>query len=146
MMKPLTSDMTPREIDTEWAKLDRKRFELYRAILKAEKAGDGEAAERLGRERGMIWLDSIAPLNEEYQNRGRWNRYFRAVKTGRIHAGVDCGFYNYNTEFEWLTDLAGADEAEMLAQHGLNACAICFPQVQQLPGYVKGKARRARKA
>lgn len=58
----------------------------------------------------------------------RWSRFF-LVKNhgGHIHSSMACSTCYDTTEFGWLPQLSGLDEAAAVAAHGAILCTICFP-------------------
>jgi len=151
---------TPREIDTTIAKLEEplagfrqnlaalekqiqdrvqfpERYRYYSAktveqleVLVAEQHAKITAQRAL-----------IAPYDAEFVRRGGWSRYF-LVPGGHVHRERNCSSCHWNTLFGWLPTLSGCDELAMVAEHGDNACAICFPAVQNHPAFLAAKALR----
>lgn len=69
----------------------------------------------------------MAPLNAEYERRGRWTRAFLVTNTGgHIHSSMNCGTCFPTTQYAWLPELSGHDESEIIAKAGSDACTACF--------------------
>lgn len=158
-MKPIT-EQTPSEIDTQIAKLEEPLGQLFaqvqscRSGIEDRKANPKRYAyysattiEQLEAQIVEIQAkiqavrDAIAPFEAEYVRRGCWTRYF-LVFGGHVHRERNCSSCHWNTLFGWLPGLSGCDELAMVAEHGDNACAICFPAVQQHPAFLAAKALR----
>jgi hypothetical protein len=71
------------------------------------------------------------PYENEYVARGGWNRVFLAKSVnGHAHNGQDCSTCHngeYRTQFAWLVQYSGQDEAEIVADAGERACTTCYP-------------------
>lgn len=51
------------------------------------------------------------------------------MATGHIHSSMACSTcYPTRAEFGWLTDLSGADEAEIIEHAKEVACTVCYPR------------------
>lgn len=69
----------------------------------------------------------LAELSEVYRE-FRWNRAFLVkAHNGHVHKSRDCSTCFDTTEFAWLTDYSGADEAEIVEAAGETACTVCYP-------------------
>lgn len=92
-----------------------------------------------GHERYLAQVEVTRSLRAEYQRwdaeflaRGGWTRAFLAVGNGmlHVHSSQDCSTCNngkYRTEFNWRTELSGADEAKIIEAAGERACTVCYP-------------------
>lgn len=68
------------------------------------------------------------PFRAEFQRRGGWTRAFLVVNNGgHVHSTRGCSTCFVSTKFFWVTDLSGADEAEIVAKAGERACTVCYP-------------------
>ncbi len=68
----------------------------------------------------------MAPLNEEFDRRGGWTRFFM-VPGGHIHSSMNCSTCHPTTQFGWLPELSGDTEADAVKAHGALLCSICYP-------------------
>lgn len=158
--KPLT-EQTPREIDTQLAKLYEKFFQARMRRDSAEtRVREAHAGRPLyGRtveeieesfRQAEAAMKAIAaemvPFEREFTRRGGWKRYY-LVPGGHVHRERNCSTCHWNTRFGWLVELADCDENAMVKEHGDGACAVCFPEVQTHPDFLRAKAlREAREA
>lgn len=99
-------------------------------------------------------MDQIAPLELEFIARGRWNRaYIVTNSNGHIHKSTNCGTCYPTTQFGWLTQVSGEEEAEIVSQAGEMACTVCYPSAPvdvlkkksslALPEVIAARAARA---
>lgn len=158
---------TPVEIDTELARIwglidqareaiDRIRRDLARkvgyGVRKGELALTGQDRE-LAETNLALFQDTVAalvaeaqPFNDEYDRRGRWNRYFLVDNVnGHVHRGMGCSTCFPTTRYRWLIDLADCNEAAMIEEWGQMACTVCFPSAPTDPNYNR-PSRRDREA
>lgn len=92
-------------------------------------------------------LDEIAALREVWRANGCWSRFYLVTNGhGHVHRETNCSTCYPTTTFGWLVDLAGADEAEMVATYGSDACTVCFPTAPALPGWGSSKSARDKAA
>lgn len=88
-------------------------------------------------------LAEQAPLDAEYASRP-WSR-FLIVAGGHIHSSRHCSTCNkgqYLTEFGWMPEMSGMDEAEALvalAEKSFILCTVCFPNAPVQPEVVDSK-------
>jgi hypothetical protein len=136
---------TPVEIDTELARITgeharvearlagmRKHLEhlekqtgFYRSELQIERA-----QEEIGTLEGQAddLRRQAKPLQDEYLRRGRWTRAFLVTNAnGHVHNTTACSTCFPTTEFAWLPEFSGHDEAEVVQAAGEKACTVCFP-------------------
>lgn len=78
---------------------------------------------------------------------GGWSRFF-LVQGGHIHSSMNCSTCNngrHLTQFGWLPELSGLDEAAAVAAHGAILCTVCFPSapVEWTNHYEVEAARKA---
>lgn len=88
--------------------------ERYEAALAAEQA---------------VWAEA-EPFEAEYVRRGRWTRAFLVVTEGsggHVHSSMHCSTCYPTTEYAWLPELSGSDEAAIVAAAASDACTICYP-------------------
>jgi hypothetical protein len=169
---------TPPVIDAALAELDYERFaamvrkiDLWQAADKArnhihydwrtrvktprpdlERAAELEA---LAVEQAAIEeakLDEMAPYIAEFQRRGGWTRAFLVVTNGdgHVHRSQACHTCYPTTQFHWVTDFSGHDEAEIVDAAGERACTICYPtapaEVLNRPTAIFSKDEEAKRA
>ena len=68
----------------------------------------------------------IGTLEDEWNRRGRWTRFF-LVTAGHIHRTRSCSTCRITTDFRWLPNLSGQSDADAVAEHGPLLCTVCFP-------------------
>lgn len=61
----------------------------------------------------------------EFQRRGGWTRSF-LVSKGHAHSSTSCSSCYSTTEYYWLTELSGSDEAQIVELAGERACTVCY--------------------
>lgn len=66
------------------------------------------------------------PYDAEYDARGGWTRAF-VVAGGHVHRSLRCSTCYPTTQFGWLPELSGSDEAGIVEQAGERACTVCYP-------------------
>lgn len=73
--------------------------------------------------------EAQAPLHAEFKRRGGWTRAFLVVTqgTGHVHSSMHCTTCYATTQYAWLPELSGSDEAAIVAAAGQDACTICYP-------------------
>lgn len=168
------TEMTPAEIDTLLSKLyeaaDTKSLQhgnIARSLKKHEDAaGESQVMQEWRQTRikdmmarlhdinaALTWIDdATAPLEAEFNARGRWSRYFLVRNSnGHVHRERSCSTCFRSTQYSWLIDLADCDEAAMVLQYGEMACTVCFPNAPTLKGWgdyvdVDKEARKAERA
>lgn len=146
---------TPPEIDGVLAELDYERWLAYTRRLDYLKAAqeardyvhydwrtrvrtprpDMEKAERMEKlalEQEAIFLAKeaeMAPYVAEFDRRGGWTRAFLVVTSGQghVHSSQRCHTCYPTTQFHWVTEYSGHDEAEIVGDAGERACTICYP-------------------
>lgn len=68
------------------------------------------------------------PGEAEYRRRGGWTRSFLVTNAGgHAHRSTGCSTCRPTTQFAWLTELSGKDEAEIVELAGERACTVCYP-------------------
>lgn len=55
-----------------------------------------------------------------------WTRAY-LVPGGHIHSSMQCSSCYPSTQYSWLTNLSGADEAEIVEYAKEIACTVCYP-------------------
>ena len=146
---------TPPEIDGVLADLDYERWTAFMRKINyyeaAQKALDyapydyrtrtyvprpnpARAAEmkKLAEEQAAIVAAKeaeMAPYEAEFERRGGWTRAFLVVTsgTGHVHSSRRCHTCYPTTQFHWVTEYSGHDEAEIVGDAGERACTICYP-------------------
>lgn len=149
-MTDLTS-MTPVEIDTLWAPLSAETSHFFWAIVEGNeairKSNDDpryydkwsfkhmkSAAERAERQLPQLREQlaeaelAEAPYKVEWDRRGGWTRAYLVVTKGdgHVHRSMSCNTCFPTTHFNWLTQLSGANEQEIVDQAGERACTVCY--------------------
>lgn len=72
--------------------------------------------------------ERIAALDDEYVERGRWNRAFLVANAnGHVHSSMSCSTCRASTQYAWMTDYSGADEDAIVSDAGYRACTTCYP-------------------
>ena len=84
--------------------------------------------------------------DERYEG---WSRFF-LVPGGHIHSSMNCSTCNKDgkrTEFGWLPELSGLNEADAVAAHGAVLCTVCYPSapVEYTNQFDLDKAAKAEK-
>lgn len=147
---------TPSEIDTKLAEVEYEMMKVAGRVRSATKyvergeAGDLAVAYMLDEQRAQL-AKSLArfeelaaerdALNAEFTRRGGWKRYFLVTNTnGHVHRGRNCSSCFATTPFAWLPELSDCDEREMVAQYGMKACTVCFPDAPTTPEWKKAEA------
>jgi hypothetical protein len=70
----------------------------------------------------------IDPIDEEFTARGGWTRFFLVrASNGHIHSSMSCVTCFPTTQYSWLPERSGSDEAETVEMAGDSACTICYP-------------------
>lgn len=140
------SAMTPVEIDTVLAAIWKRISVVENEIKGYEKKGR-EAAKCLrhgytGYQSSLdhaiakvaelqVALDAIeaeaAPYEAEYASRP-WTRAFLCTASnGHVHKDRNCSTTRVRTQYAWMIDYSGKNEAEIVADAGCIACTVCFP-------------------
>lgn len=140
----MTTERTPREIDTEladlWNKADRASSHLD-SVLRSDARRPGTYAAEIARLRAELATlrERSEPLEREYANR-LWKRYFLVTNgNGHVHRGRTCATCFPTTRYGWLPALSGCDESAMVAEYGEQACTVCFPAAPSLYADLKAK-------
>ncbi|WIB65892.1 hypothetical protein [Curtobacterium sp. MCBD17_040] len=138
---------TPVDIDTALAAMYKEAFGLSRKqeaqrkeltyFTERVRKGDSYYQRTVASlqetiEQGEARLEELRaeakPLDDEYQRRP-WTRAFLAVTSsdGHVHKTMSCSTCFPTTQFEWLPQYSGHDEAEVVDDAGVRACTVCFP-------------------
>lgn len=131
---------TPAEIDVPLSELYGRRQQISGRISALEgsierwrevgyyadriPAAEQEIGE-LTPQLGVLELES-ARLEAEFARRGGWSRFYLVIG-GHVHASTECSTCFPTTQFAWLPDQSGKDEAEIVDAAGDAACTVCFP-------------------
>lgn len=91
-----------------------------------------KAQERVDRYRAefdTIYAAEVAPREAEFNRRGGWNRFFLVTSSngGHVHNSMSCSTCNPRTQFIWLHEESGKNEAQIVEKAGDGACTVCFP-------------------
>jgi hypothetical protein len=139
--------MTPAEIDTIlseiWGRINAVQTQIAdindkaRSARKAVKQGfkhyDGlaekyEARIPALREQLVPIKAEALPYENEYVRRGGWSRAFLVSNSnGHVHSSMNCSTCFITTQYAWMIDYSGKDEAEIVEAAGCMACTVCFP-------------------
>lgn len=151
-------DRTPVDIDTELNELGfqeagvvariagmKKQIERYEeAIAKgswcahdAQKRIPEIKANRLAEQVKLFQLrQAQKPLNEEFIRRGGWTRAFLVTNAnGHVHKNTHCDTCFTTTQFAWMVQASGMDEATIVDMAGEGACTRCYPTAPVLPSF-----------
>ena len=138
--------MTPVEIDTILAEIWGRINAVQNQIAaKNEKAREARKAVKQGykhyeglaekyeadipalREKLVPLEAEAAPFEAEYASRP-WSRAFLVTNNnGHVHSSMNCGTCFITTQYAWMIDYSGKDEAEIVEAAGCIACTVCFP-------------------
>lgn len=103
-------------------------------------------------------LREAIPFNGEFNRRGGWTRAFLVDNTnGHVHSSMSCsscyeprmvnGILTAGTQFIWLPEESGQDEAEIVEAAGEKACTVCYPSapvdVLKRKSTIEAPARKA---
>jgi hypothetical protein len=73
----------------------------------------------------------MVPFNDEFNRRGGWTRAFLVTNgNGHVHSSMSCSTCNRGqsaTDFAWMTEYSGMDEAAIVDAAGWRACTVCYP-------------------
>lgn len=138
--------MTPAAIDTILAALDMKAYAASQKAGQydkaAEAAAEGSKYQRPDLERAAKYTATaaefhavnaairaeMAPFNAEFTNRGGWTRAFLVTNSGgHVHRDMSCSTCFVTTQYAWMVDYSGKDEAEIVDAAGEIACTVCYP-------------------
>lgn len=143
----MTMDITtasPTEIDTVLAEiwgrigaLQVRVSDTHRAIREAHKMARYGGLKRipalearieeLDAKIAVIETEAI-PYEAEFDRRGGWTRAFLVTNNGgHVHSTRNCSSCYITTQFHWIIEFSGHDEAEVVDAAGERACTICYP-------------------
>ena len=102
-------------------------------------------------------LAETAPYDAEFTRRGGWTRFFLVDNNGgHVHNSMRCTTCYPSTQFSWLPEFSGQDEAGVVELAGESACTVCFPSAPvdvlkrasriELPERKAARIERERKA
>lgn len=143
---PALSAMTPVEIDTIlaeiWGRINAVQNQIAAVNDKARNArkavrqgykyyqdvvDTAEARIPVLRELLVPLQAEAAPYEAEYSSRP-WTRAFLVRNSnGHVHKDMHCGTCFITTQYAWMIDYSGKDEAQIVADAGCMACTVCFP-------------------
>lgn len=73
----------------------------------------------------------MAAVGEREAERGHrpWSRFFVVTSSsgGHIHSSQGCSTCRPTTQFGWMPELSGQDEAQAVAANGAILCTVCYP-------------------
>lgn len=143
---PALSTMTPVEIDTILAAI-WKRISVIETEIKGYQKKGREAAKCVSQgytgyqgilDRSIAKVADLqvalaaieveaAPYEAEYAARP-WTRAFLCTASnGHVHKDRNCSTTRIRTQYAWMIDYSGKNEAEIVADAGCIACTVCFP-------------------
>lgn len=68
------------------------------------------------------------PFDAEFLARGGWTRAFLVNNAGgHVHKSMACSTCFFDTEFCWMVEYSGKDEAQIVEAAGVRACTVCYP-------------------
>ena len=134
---------TPAEIDTELAAIYKRGYQAdaevaqvvswikshsKSAYARPERLAELEAKlEQAKAARTAIWTETT-PYAAEFKRRGGWTRFFLVDNAGgHVHSSMDCNTCYATTQFAWLPEYSGQNEAGVVELAGESACTVCFP-------------------
>lgn len=141
------TDQTPAQIDTVlaeiWGRINAVQAEIKgyekiaREATKCLRHGLRGYQSRLDYAKGKIAelqaklpvIQAEAdPFEAEFDRRGGWTRAFLCTaNNGHVHRSLSCSTTRLTTQFMWLVDYSGKDEAQVVADAGCIACTVCYP-------------------
>ena len=152
-------DLSPSEIDTDLAELEYEAMRLAAPLTSLKvrirdayrKSQDFRRQTGSSRERAAAQVVVLAAklpevvaevtallapsriaidaINDEFNSRGGWSRYFLVCNTGgHVHRTRSCSSCFPTTEFVWLPGASGQDGAGLIAMFGATVCSVCFPE------------------
>jgi hypothetical protein len=137
-----TATATPTEIDSALAEIYGRMTAPAARIdrLEAAAAVTGRFAPSEARIASLeaaaaaaqLELDALlleaAPFEDEFAARGGWTRAFLCLSSnGHVHSSRSCSTTHRTTQFGWLPQVSGHDEAEIVSASGEGACTVCYP-------------------
>jgi hypothetical protein len=67
-------------------------------------------------------------FEQAFEDRGGWSRAWLVLNVGgHVHKSLRCSTCFVSTQFGWLPQAAGMDEAEIVDLAGADACTVCWP-------------------
>lgn len=149
--KPI-ADQTPKEIDAQLAEIWGRQAQAQSALV-ALHDRVASYTKHLARQSSPFMRESYAatiaeaeaaipaaeaaldaiiaealPFQAEYMARGTWTRAYLVTNTGgHVHRSMHCGTCFPSTQFAWLPEVSGDDEASIVERAGEAACTTCYP-------------------
>lgn len=85
---------------------------------------------------------------DEFNRRGGWTRFWIVTNaTGHIHSSMSCSTCFPTTQYAWLPDLSGMNDAQVVELAGKMACTNCFPdapvETRNRPSQIEEPERKA---
>lgn len=120
---------TPAEIDSQLAVIEGEldcHYRHYNRLVR--KSGDVEDQIRDTWREIDLLRDKALPLNLEFRRRGGWTRAFEVISSdGHIHSSMRCTTTYPRTQWAWLPEVSGMDEAQIIELAAESACTVCYP-------------------
>lgn len=137
-------NMTPSQIDTLLAPINGKfatarsgKYAAERSIANYRGYGAARYASTITRLEAraaecQAEMDAaqveMAPFHAEYDRRGGWTRFFMVMNNGgHLHRSTHCSTCYPTTQFAWMPEYSGSNEAEIVALAGEDCCTVCYP-------------------
>jgi hypothetical protein len=100
---------------------------------------DQETVARLAEKLEPLYAE-LRPYDDEYTRR-RWTRYWIVDNTnGHVHNTRHCQTCYPTTQYRWLTELSGSDDAACIELVGETACTVCMPDAPKFKGFGDGQS------
>lgn len=136
--------LAPADVDRKLAEIYRRFYRAQRSVTLCQVSLRNAETSRWRREDDVVRCrerleqavaarDAIeaeaAPFDAEFDSRGGWTRAFLVTSSdgGHVHKDMHCSTCRPTTEYGWLPDYSGADEAAIVADAGERACTVCYP-------------------
>jgi hypothetical protein len=124
--------ITLRNGKTEWVWLI-SAYDTEREAVALREAGQSRTTTEAAydqlhalRQHVLVNRAERTKISAEFDRRGGWTRAW-AVVGGHIHSSRSCHTCFPTTRFQWLPQVSGMDEAEIVELAGERACTVCYP-------------------
>jgi hypothetical protein len=134
----VTPTLRRRLVDGQWKNVEFwPQLDMYRDWPRIERAISR-------RDQALAIINAAEAI---WAENGCWSRFFLVTNgNGHVHRERNCPTCYPTTRFAWLVELAGADETEMVATYGSDACTVCFPSAPTMKGWGSSKSKRDKQA
>lgn len=104
-------------------------------------------AHRAASEQNKLLSVQIADCGQVFRARGGWTRAYQVTShDGHVHKTMQCSTCFPTTDFDWLPQVSGWGEAQIIAAAGEMACTVCYPnapvEVRRQPCQLEGAHQR----